>query len=139
MGVDVNLYAEGVVTDDELAAAEAYMAERVSTLGWSDSGEPTLLRRSDPEDMYDPPRIELSTGQRFWGPGYERGNWPLISAGILCLRVALPNCTVFYGGDTTDYGIEATDELLSEFWLHFLGPEGDAYHARWRRAGEERA
>jgi hypothetical protein len=124
MGVDVNLYAVGEVTDDELAAAEEYMNSRVPQIAWRDDSDCTILVR----DKREPNRIEVSTGHRYYGPGYERGHWPTISTAILCLRVALPHCEVFYGGDTTDDGLSADDDLITEYWLHFLGPDGDRYH-----------
>lgn len=127
MGIDVNLYAVGEVTDEELAEAEAYMQARISGIAWRDGGDATILVRSK---YADDGRIEVNTGHRYYGPGYERGPWHTISAAILCLRVALPNCQVFYGGDSSDDGLLADDDLLTEYWLHFLGPDGDAYHDR---------
>ena len=124
MGVDVNLYAEGVVTDQELAEAEKYMEARCSYMRWRDDQDTGLLERS----RFEPNRIEVSTGVRYYGPGYERGSWPQIYGAIAALRAALPNCKVFYGGDTTDDGIEATDEYLASIWRHWLGPHGDDYH-----------
>jgi hypothetical protein len=127
MGLDVNLYAEGVVTDEELAAAEAYFAARSLSRPWDDG--PHLARTTYPSD-----RIEVDCGgARYYGPGYERGPWPTIHADILLLRHALPQCTVHYGGDSTDDCPEATDEVLSEVWEHFLGPRGDNYRNMWRK------
>jgi hypothetical protein len=42
---------------------------------------------------------------------------------------------VFYGGDSSDDGLECTEDLLAEYWAHFLGPNGNDYHARkWTTA-----
>lgn len=132
MGIDVNLYAEGQVTDEELAAACSFLEHRVPELAWNDHLDRTLLVRNPHygDHTGDTPRVELNTGSRYWGPGYERGPWPLISAAILAMRVALPQCQVFYGGDTSHDGQPADDEMLMEFWLHWLSPEGDAYRQR---------
>lgn len=125
MGVDVNLYAVGEVSDEQLAEAEAYMNARVPAMVWDVGDDRTLLQRTE---YPEPDRIEVNTGMSYYGLSYTRGDWPTIAGAILCLRAALPQCRVFYGGDTTDYGVEATDELLAEYGLHWLGPDGDSYH-----------
>lgn len=128
MGIDVNLYAVGEVSDEQLAVAEEYMTARVPAMAWDVGNDEhrVLLKRTE---YPEPDRIEVNTGMRYYGPGYERGDWPTIAGAILCLRAALPlGCRVFYGGDTTDDGPEATDELLAEYGLHWLGPDGDSYH-----------
>lgn len=148
MGVDVNLYAVGPVTDEELEAANEFFRLRVYPLDTYEQeiGYGGLIREpaipdNDPfADRFGgvPPwqeeRIEWQTLSRYYGPGYERGDWPYIHNAVVCLRAALPQCTVYYGGDTTDFGIEATDELLAEYWAHWLGPEGRAYFDRMRQA-----
>lgn len=126
MGVDVNMYVLGTATDEELAEAEKYMEARVGGMAWGHPETRPLLRRADYPDL----RIELDTGSRYYGPGYERGHWPTIAAAILCMRVAFGGRDVYYGGDTTDDGLLADDNLLTAYWLHFLGPDGDSYHDR---------
>ena len=134
MGIDVNLYAEGVVSDEELAAAIEYLRHRLDYFVWQPSHgeERSILTRRGWSSSPDPDgtRIEVNTLERYYGPHYERGCWPRIYGAILLLRAALPQCTIYYGGDTSDDGLEATDELLTEYWAHFLGPDGDAYRRR---------
>lgn len=120
MGVDVNLYAEGAVSDAELAAANAYLDER---LYGRDTYYEHWLARSE----YGHDRIEFCTLSRYYGPSYERGDWPTIYGYILAMRAALPNCVVRYGGDTDPDAPEADDEYLAEIWEHFLGPHGADY------------
>jgi hypothetical protein len=123
MGVDVNLYAEGRITDEELAAANEFMAQRVYPRDdyEHEIGFGSLVRDNLAGEWE---RIEFRTLSRYYGPGYERGDWPYIHNVIVCMRAALPSCKVFYGGDTTDYGIEVTDELMAEYWMHWLSADG---------------
>lgn len=123
MGVDVNLYAVGDVTARELAAAEEFIIERC---GEADEFFGAWLTRGDLA-YYGSPRVELGTMGRYYGPGYERGDWPTIHNQILSLRAALPMCTIHYGGDGEDDCPEATDAYLAEIWQHYLGPDGFAY------------
>lgn len=128
MGVDAQIYAEGDITDEQVEAANLYLAERCGAMRWAyreDPNEPLLHWTDYPER-----RLEVFTGSRYYGPGYERGDWPVIYACIVALRAALPHCKVFYSGDTVDYGMEATDEYLAEIWAHWLGPDGLAYRNR---------
>ncbi|HEU5026635.1 MAG TPA: hypothetical protein VFV01_17090 [Spirillospora sp.] len=135
MGIDVNLYAEGHVPDDRLAEASAYLLARCSIVDTFDGKWPVLAR----ENSYDRPRVVLSTMSRYYGPGYERGDWPSIYGAIRLLRAALPECRVFYGGDSSEDGQECTDEFLSEMWDHFLGPHGDDYRRDIRAQNEARS
>lgn len=121
MGIDVNLYAEGVVTDEELAAAEVLFDER-SMLG-SVTGFSHLSRPK----YSDTPRVERNTLARYYSPGYERGPWPAIYGDIMLMRAAFPNCTVHYGGDSYHECGEATDEEMAKLWAWFVGPNGNGY------------
>lgn len=123
MGVDVNLYAEGEVTDEELAAAEALFSAR----SMLDHYDGSYLSRAKYSDVL---RVERNTLSRFYGEGYERGPWPAIYGDILLMRAAFPNCTIHYGGDGSDDCPEATDDYLADIWAHFVGPNGDAYRTR---------
>ena len=129
MGIDVNLYAEGHVSDERLAEATAYMLDRCYIVDTFDGKFPALER----DNSYDHPRIRVSTMSRYYGAGYERGDWPSIYGAIRLLQTALPGCVVHYGGDTDDDAPEVTEESLAETWAHFLGPNGDDYRQEVRR------
>lgn len=125
MGIDVNLYVEGDITDDEFDAAFAYMEARVGRR----SGDDLAVLERNPH-YADPMRIEFGTLERYYGPGYERGYWPGIYAAIMAMRHAFPGRQVFYGGDTTQDAEAVTDERLDAIWQHWLGPDGDNYYGR---------
>lgn len=117
MGLDVNLYALGKVTDEQLQAANEFLLER-HVVGFDEN---PLIRSSLPD------RIEWCTISRFYGIGYERGYWPNIHHAIVCISAALPHCEVFYGNDCRDDGEKITRTMLNKLWEHWLGPDGRAY------------
>jgi hypothetical protein len=132
MGVDVTLYAEGEITDEEITAATEYLKARCWIADDYDGKWPLLSRES--YDWFPAPRVELSNNQRYYGPGYERGDWPGIYGAIRLMQAAFPDRKVFYGGDSSDVGEECTEEFLAAMWEHFLGPHGDDYrisHKAW--------
>jgi hypothetical protein len=134
MGLDVNLYAEADPTPEDLARAEEFFTAR-SELGdpWGDDKRVLVASM---EDWFQYPRVEVQTLDRYYGEGYERGNWPRIYGGIRVLQAAFPGCRVFYGSDSTDDGQECTDEMLARVWEHFLGPRGDDYRKPSTSEGE---
>jgi hypothetical protein len=129
MGIDVNLYAEGVVTDEEMVAAEAVMVER---FGKPETGDAWLERVTSGMDHDFENRIEFQCLNRYYGPGYERGYWPVIYGMIRAMQAAFPRCTVYYGGDASDDGDEVTDASMAAIWNHWTGPNWDDYHLDMR-------
>lgn len=129
MGLDVNLYAVASPTPEELAAAEAYFAERDCGFAdhsvFNDSESPFLV--IDAAEWHEFPRVEVYTLTRYYGPGYERGPWPIIFGAIVTLQAAFPNASVYYGSDSDDDGLLVTEEFLDEMWQHYLGPNGQDY------------
>lgn len=120
MGLDVALFVEGDISDDLIAEARKLLAE-CSLL---DTWDGVWIERS----KYHPGRVERRTLMRYYGPGYERGDWQAIYADILLMRIAFPGHIVYYGNDCQEFYEEATDERLKEIWDHWLGPNGEAYH-----------
>lgn len=128
MGMDVNLYAEADPSPERLNAAEEFFRAR-SALGDPWDHEPNVLRAVDFEWLARP-RVEVQTLDRYYGKGYERGDWPRIYGGIRVLQAAFPEARVFYGSDSSDDGEECTEEFLAGVWAHFLSPAGDNYRSR---------
>ena len=73
-------------------------------------------------------RFRVSLGGRFYGPGYERGNWPLYMNLRRWFLTKLPGCKVFYGGDTSEWIPEFTHEMEAEFWQHFANVQHHPYN-----------
>ncbi len=125
MGLDVNLYAEVDPTPVELEQAEKFFTARTS-FGDAWDNSPSVLAVEE-ADWRERPRVVVQTWARYYGQGYKRGDWPTIYGAIRTLQAAFPESRVFYGGDSTDDGIECDEGYLTEIWMHFLGPHGDDY------------
>jgi hypothetical protein len=116
MAKDVSLYAEGEITDEELATGAALLRARATIVDTLTPADPVLIRSS----YHRPPRVELATLSRYYSPTYDRGHWPSIYAAIRLMQAAFPHCRIFYGSDEDDSGQECTDEFLAGIWRHFL-------------------
>ena len=117
MGIDVNLYIEGIVTDDELNAAVTFFKERE-------------LRGTPTRSTDDPNRIYIDMdGARYYGPHYVRGPWPDIAVCIMAAVAAFPTCTVHYGGDENLDSPIVDDDLLADYWAHYFGPHWNDYRS----------
>lgn len=115
MGLDVNLYATGVVTDDELEQAVEFFRVRE-------------LRGTPIRDRWEANRIDVDMGgSRYYGPHYERGPWPEIALNIMATVAAFPSCTVHYGSDSTVDAPIVDDDLLTEMWRHYFSPRWNDY------------
>ena len=133
MGIDVLLYAEVTPTAQELEAARVlfrrsgiaddYQPERGT--GWK------CLEFED-ETEWHGPRVVANVTTRYYGPGYERGDWPSIYGAIVLLQAAFPSARICYGGDSDDIAPEFDQQAEVETWQHFSGPHGDDYRARNR-------
>lgn len=65
--------------------------------------------------------IEAHLSGRYYGVGYERGNLPQTLAIASWLKVRMPECEVWYGGDSSGFCAEPlTDARISALWAHFV-------------------
>lgn len=65
--------------------------------------------------------IEVHLSGRYYGEGYERGDWPTIYAVARWLRSRIPDSAVWYGGDSS--GVEAQEmdgAYCDMMWDHFI-------------------
>lgn len=67
-------------------------------------------------------------GSRFWIPGYERGNWPNISAAMSAMRAVFGN--VWYGSDHGMYVHPFTDADWIEYWEHWRSSKWNEYWSK---------
>lgn len=118
MGIDALLYVEGEYPPERIEFANAEFRKR-----FGDDAECI-------EPRYDG-GYEWVTLDRYYGPGYERGDWPRIYSAIMLMQRCFPEATVFYGGDSSDYGEATTPGMLNRMWDHWCGSEWNAYRERW--------
>lgn len=126
MGIDVELRAVGTISDADLEAARDFFRTRgMGDMDSTESYDDNLVRISN--------GVNFATLERFWGPGYERGDWPKIASWILALGAAFPDCKIIYHGDSDDkqddLRNEMTTERFEEYWAHWLSPHGGDYRA----------
>ena len=131
MGIDAEIYVEGVATPEQMARATEMLIEICPEPEWFERDGRKARAPIIEKDWGYGPRIEINTLQRYWGPGYERGDWPTLYTMIRIMGVVFER-PVFYGGDTSDWGIECTPEFLEEQWKHQLCPDYNRYHERSR-------
>jgi hypothetical protein len=127
MGVDAIIYVEGVAMPEQLSRANEMMLEICPEDWWTrpahDGGPPVIPVAVD---KWEEERISVNTLYRYYGPGYERGNWSHLYTMIRIMGAVFER-PVFYGGDTSDYGEECTPEMLEELWQWQLGPHYNDY------------
>ena len=72
--------------------------------------------------------LRVSTCDRFYGVGYERGDILTHCAIAEWCEQNLPNCSVWYGGDSSGCCAELfDDEKRKELKRHLFGPHGRDY------------
>lgn len=128
MGVDARMTVKVPqrLTEEEVRRLAADLAEAFSRKpfwiqppgpqAWKAEGQHALALRSSGTVGCV---LTVNLCGRFYGVGYERGDWPTFAAITHWLRLRLPGATVFYGGD----GDERLEEMSLEFetvvWAHF--------------------
>jgi len=136
MGLDVQIWARGIITDEQIAHMKEAFAERMDGFAWW-AGESPEYGPEGGERI-----VELPSMVRFYGEGYERGPWPEIYAAIMLFRSCFPGSVVSYASDSSypeDGDMEATDDTLAATWAHWLSPHWDDYHRDNRLWAERRA
>lgn len=77
----------------------------------------------EPEATHD-----VDTFSRYYGPGYERGDWGEICR-VLMLLLACPDIErVWYSGDTGSHSSPCTVETVLEISRHFMKYGCRPYH-----------
>lgn len=124
MGVDAVIRCQLTrpVTDKEIKQWSYRLGDAAgSDFFWLDraKGRMALNLREDyeayPEKKIINTVLEVSTMSRYYGPGYERGDWPRIAATLIWMTHNLPGVT-YYGGDNCDDLLEATPGFIQEMF-----------------------
>jgi len=124
MGVDAVVYVqlEETISNEELAMlssdiVEAFYSVEFTTnkeYGWSPLTRDTEGRNA----------LQVFWALWFYGPGYERGDWPNISGVLDWLQGRFgEKATVLYGGDCGNIPEDLrqwTPEHKAEIWEHFI-------------------
>jgi hypothetical protein len=120
MGLDVEIHIDGIITNTEIQALNARLAqEGIADL--ADEWGNWFARQPSG-------RVEFMSMWRYWAPGYERGPWPRIAA-VLALASATGR-EVRYGNDCNEPPLEPwTEKRSRDYWVHWAGPDGRAYYS----------
>lgn len=78
---------------------------------WFQDGDPKVAA---PDEQF----IRVHLWQRYYGPGYERGNWPVIRSTAEWLEVNLPVHEIWYGGDSSGVVAEPFGEAARRAFNH---------------------
>lgn len=127
MGVDAMIYvADGDLTPE--------MAEAVSDARPDYTASGGVYRHEDSDGRS---WLVFNTWQRYYGSGYERGDWPTIRAQIDYMRATFQR-PVYYHGDSDWYGEHEPLTADDVFRLDLLWRQvGAAYGERMRAALEQ--
>lgn len=88
-------------------------ADAVGKVVWSQDGDPIIA--SEDEQF-----INVNLMGRYYGKGYERGDWPSLRACIYWLAVRIPQGEVWYGGDSGGCCAEhASVQFLNDMDMHW--------------------
>lgn len=75
-------------------------------------------------------RVNVNIALRYYGPGYERGNWPLIGATLIWLKNQPKIEAVHYGSDADDSAELVTYSYLDTAWQHWAANGNLPYETR---------
>lgn len=88
---------------------------------WTQDGPPVI---SEPGEQF----IRVRLWSRYYGEGYERGDWPTIRAAAEFLEQAIEGAEIWYGGDSSGVCIEPFGATRrAELNRHFLTHGHDPY------------
>ncbi len=89
-------------------------ADAVGHVVWTQDGDPIVAAE-------DEQFIKANLYHRYYGKNYERGDWPKLRACIFWLSTRIPNCEVWYGGDSSGMCAEhASGPFLAAMDSHWV-------------------
>lgn len=130
MGLDSTFIITGHVTMPE-RFAEDFAHEMYPSLLRGALGNlgPELCKHAEWDGQ---PVTVIMVTERFYGPGYERGRWPVIAGMLSLLGTLFPDSEIFYASDAAwshvgtvaDGGVEfaehVTIEWLRDMWNYYV-------------------
>ena len=137
MGVNAVIECRGQMTDDEFRRVRALMVRTIGKQAFYIETAPGVcpIVMRDGKGHHglmwkdaDKEVAEVMTLQRFYGPNYPRGDWPLIRAMLVFLRRYFAD--VRYGGDTGSELSVVTDDLLVCVDSYWVEHGNDEYYER---------
>jgi hypothetical protein len=121
MGVDVELYVEADISDEELIEKDRYYKSITNFGDYAEAryGLFKLIRQNLP--WYGcGPTVEVYSLDRYWGPSGGKGHWPQILDGIRALQMTFPNSPIHYHDDTWDGPSDPlTEDDITEMTLYW--------------------
>lgn len=138
MGVDAEVFcrAKQPLTDKEVArlgyelgaaiGPDHFLSNVAGTYGKA-HGPISIEQENDWEVPGDGQLLNVHMFMRYYGPGYERGSWPIIRMTLEFLRAK--DLTVYYFGNSGGCGerCEVTDEGIREMDAHWMASGGRPY------------
>lgn len=110
-------------TKDEADENEASEEDRalIGKVVWWQDGPPIVAE--DDEQF-----LKVRLYGRYYGPGYERGDWPKLRAVIGWLHANIPHCEVWYGGDSSGMcAVHMTPARIAAFDAHYYSNGHEPY------------
>lgn len=136
MGVDAIMYvrfsdgerpnaSEILEVSRELCAgfgADRFMIQRETKYGDSHHAISPRRKYDDDDELagFVATDLVVHLFQRYYGPGYERGDLPFLLAVMQFLKDKWPQAKVLYGGDSGESVEEMTEEAMRALWDHFV-------------------
>ena len=88
---------------------------------WSQDGDDIV---AEPNEQF----IEVHVGGRYYGENYARGDWKSLSWIMMWCIFNIPDCEVWYGGDSSGICAEhMTSRRMNKMTKYFLTMGGDEY------------
>jgi len=156
MGIDAVIYAKlnRPATEDEIrdwsfriGAAfghDRFFIQQPRIKGYNNAephGAITLreIYHEDVDDYNaDPFQVNVGVFSRYYGPGYERGDWAFLRMVILWMKANMPEGSViYYGGDSDDGCEEVNERLIAEIDECFFKTGRQNYHMNRHVEGED--
>ena len=127
---DENRHALSFVLDDYRKWAEDYPEDypnfNPNIAVWSQDGDDIV---AEPNEQF----VEVHLFSRYYGEGYERGDWKTLSWVMLWCIFNIPDCEVWYGGDSSGICAEhMTSRRMTKMTKFYLTSNGDEYMRHYK-------